>query len=611
MSTQATISISDILSSTLRTMGKDEQAIIQFVEGLHECTWADQHLLLAPSIETTPLLQLRGKIDQAIARRLFHQKQFFSDQLAPHNLSPNLYALIEEWESARIAWQLAKIYPGTATHYEAIRLPHLMNISCFWDHQAASPHHHITLLPWLWLMEQGQMPLSIIATDWYHIHRPYYLLHCHDVFLQLTLAVTDQENFVTIWLKYRSLWSKLLGEQQNATQNISEELSFNNVPSSTQETLDDISQEESALDEKEIKEESISESTINQTVSSSLMGSGGIQEAVQDPLEEEFNSTKPESGNTDPSASSTREAFYHPYTTLFDEIVDAGSLSNQKELDQLRRQLDQRLEKLAHFTHRLAHRLQRKLMAKQIRHWELQQEEGILDTSRLVQWVIDPNYRLIYKWEHASEYIHSTVTLLLDNSGSMRGRPIMVAALCADILAATLERCGIKVEILGFTTKEWKGGKSFLEWKKADRPTNPGRLNDLRHIIYKHANQPWRRTKKQLGLMLKDGILKENIDGEAILWAHDRLIKRLEKRKILMVISDGAPVDDTTTTHNNPHYLEQHLRYVIKKIESHQLVQLLAIGIGHDVTRYYKQAITIKDVEQLGGTMFDAIANLL
>ncbi len=259
---------------------------------------------------------------------------------------------------------------------------------------------------------------------------------------------------------------------------------------------------------------------------------------------------------------------------------------------------------------RLANRLQRRLMAKQNRAWTFDLEEGVLDVARLTRVVIDPTAPLSFKQEEDTEFRDTVVTLLLDNSGSMRGRPIMVAAVCADILARTLERCGVKVEVLGFTTRAWKGGASRDDWVKAGKPAQPGRLNDIRHIVYKNADAPWRRARKNLGLMMREGLLKENIDGEALIWAHQRLLGRPEQRKVLMVISDGAPVDDSTLSVNSGHYLERHLRQVIADVEAKSPIELIAIGIGHDVTRYYRRAVTILDVEQLGGTMVEKLAEL-
>jgi len=303
-------------------------------------------------------------------------------------------------------------------------------------------------------------------------------------------------------------------------------------------------------------------------------------------------------------------AVYRRFSTIFDEVIDADKLCDPDELSRLRHLLDQQLSHLQSVIARLANRLQRRLMAKQTRAWEFDLEEGLLDVARLSRVVANPILPLAYKRERQTEFRDTVVTLLIDNSGSMRGRPITVAAMSGDILARTLERCGVKVEILGFTTRAWKGGQSRERWIAAGKPQNPGRLNDLRHIVYKAADSPWRRARRNLGLMLREGILKENIDGEALRWAHNRLLERTEQRRILMVISDGAPVDDSTLSVNPGNYLEKHLREVIAEVERLGEVELTAIGIGHDVTRYYRRAVTIVDAEQLGGVMLEKLAEL-
>lgn len=301
---------------------------------------------------------------------------------------------------------------------------------------------------------------------------------------------------------------------------------------------------------------------------------------------------------------------YKIWTTQFDEVIAATELCDTDELARLRGYLDQQLVPLQAVVSRLANRLQRRLMAQQSRSWDFDQEEGLLDAARLARVVINPMQSLSYKVEKDTEFKDTVVTLLIDNSGSMRGRPISIAAISADILARTLERCGVKTEILGFTTRAWKGGQSRETWLAAGRPPQPGRLNDVRHIVYKQADEPWRRARNSLGLMMREGLLKENIDGEALLWAHGRLIARPEERRILMVISDGAPVDDSTLSVNSGSYLERHLRQVIDWIERRSPVELIAIGIGHDVTRYYNRAVTIMDAEQLGGTIIEQLAAL-
>ncbi|HMT48120.1 MAG: cobaltochelatase subunit CobT [Pseudomonadota bacterium] len=301
---------------------------------------------------------------------------------------------------------------------------------------------------------------------------------------------------------------------------------------------------------------------------------------------------------------------YKAYTQAFDEVIAASDLCDEEELTRLRAYLDAQLKGLQGIVTKLANRLQRRLMAQQNRSWDFDQEEGLIDAARLARVVISPGHSLSYKVERDVEFKDTIVTLLIDNSGSMRGRPISIAAISADVMARTLERCGVKTEILGFTTRAWKGGQSREAWLAGGKPAQPGRLNDLRHIVYKKADEPYRHARRNLGLMMREGLLKENIDGEALLWAHSRLLGRAEDRRVLMVISDGAPVDDSTLSVNNAGYLELHLRRVIDWIEKQSPVQLVAIGIGHDVTRYYRRAVTIMDVEQLGGTMIEQLASL-
>ena len=322
--------------------------------------------------------------------------------------------------------------------------------------------------------------------------------------------------------------------------------------------------------------------------------------------EEGMQPVRPNRPNTDLAPLTD----YKAWTTQFDEVVSATDLCDSDELVRLRGYLDQQLVHLQAVVSKLANRLQRRLMAQQNRSWDFDQEEGLLDAARLARVVVSPGSSLSYKIERDTEFRDTVVTLLIDNSGSMRGRPISIAAISADILARTLERCGVKTEILGFTTRAWKGGQARETWLGAGRPPQPGRLNDLRHIVYKKADEPWRRARANLGLMMREGLLKENIDGEALLWAHARLVARPEERRILMVISDGAPVDDSTLSVNSGSYLERHLRQVIDWIEKRSSVELIAIGIGHDVTRYYSRAVTIMDADQLGGTIIEQLAAL-
>ncbi len=388
---------------------------------------------------------------------------------------------------------------------------------------------------------------------------------------------------------------------------------------------DDIDDDQSEEGEAESPSEGEGEGE-DQSPQSATLDDSERSQAESESDESEFSETEDDSADPSdedlevnegdrparPDAKDTGrpEPAYKVFTTQHDEIVAAEDLCEPDELTRLRAYLDQQLASLSNVVSRLANRLQRKLLAQQNRSWSFDLEEGMLDVARLTRVIVDPTAPLSFKQEEDTEFRDTVVSLLIDNSGSMRGRPIMVAAVCADILARTLERCGVKAEVLGFTTRAWKGGAARDEWLKAGKPSSPGRLNDLRHIIYKSADAPWRRARKNLGLMMREGLLKENIDGEALLWAHQRLLGRSEARRILMVISDGAPVDDSTLSVNSGHYLERHLRRVIAEIESKSPVELIAIGIGHDVTRYYRRAVTIVDVEQLGGAITEQLAAL-
>ncbi len=390
---------------------------------------------------------------------------------------------------------------------------------------------------------------------------------------------------------------------------------------------EDTGEEDDAMDEDQVRGEDEGEGSADQESASQSTSEASDMEGegddISDMMEEEMDGEMmPASGSEDPGDMGKRwrpehdlsnlpkEDFYSAFTSGYDEIVGAEELCDSEELTRLRTMLDQQLTHLQGIIGKLANRLQRRLMARQQRSWNFDLEEGLLDTGRLSRVVTNPTHPLSFKMESETDFRDTVVTLLIDNSGSMRGRPISIAAMSADILARTLERCAVKVEILGFTTRAWKGGQAREAWIADGKPGNPGRLNDLRHIVYKGADLPYRRGRKNLGLMLREGLLKENIDGEALMWAYQRLLGRPEERRILMVISDGAPVDDSTLSVNPGNYLERHLRDVIEYIETESPVELVAIGIGHDVTRYYRRAVTIVDAEQLGGTMMEQLADL-
>lgn len=390
----------------------------------------------------------------------------------------------------------------------------------------------------------------------------------------------------------------------------------NDDGSKNENTELDAANEKSAKNEESLTKDS---DDINDDTMDEMAGEAGQSadesdlhevDTLSPPGSEDNENPGPQNYHDRDMSSPLRGTDYRVYTEKFDETVTADELCDAEELARLRQLLDQQLLHLQSIISKLANRLQRRLLAKQQRAWDFNLEDGLLDTTRLDRVVVDPNHPLSFKMERDTAFRDTIVTLLIDNSGSMRGRPITIAAMSADILARTLERCGVKVEILGFTTRAWKGGQTREQWIAKGKQTDPGRLNDLRHIIYKSADVQWRRTQKNLGLMLREGLLKENIDGEALLWAHSRLLNRSEQRRVLMVISDGAPVDDSTLSVNPGNYLERHLRSVISYIECRSPVELVAIGIGHDVTRYYGRAVTIVDVEQLGGTMMEKLAEL-
>ncbi len=414
-------------------------------------------------------------------------------------------------------------------------------------------------------------------------------------------VIEDQRKFADI--VHDLLDALELGDRQDADQDEDQDENQEGEQdqSGADGSPDGESQQEMAAEQVEASSEETAESAeAAQSQASDTFEDGDVGED-----EQPGDTTRPPLRGNEP-----RGPEYHAFAPRFDEVVAAEDLCDHEELERLRSYLDKQLAHLQGVVARLANRLQRRLMAQQNRAWDFDLEEGILDPARLTRVVTDPLHPLSFKHEKEATFRDTVVTLLLDNSGSMRGRPITVAATCADILARTLERCGVKVEILGFTTRAWKGGQSREAWLAAGKPANPGRLNDLRHIIYKAADAPWRRSRKNLGLMMREGLLKENIDGEALDWAHKRLLGRPEQRKILMMISDGAPVDDSTLSVNPGNYLERHLRHIIEEIETRSPVQLIAIGIGHDVTRYYRRAVTIVDAEELGGAITEKLAEL-
>jgi cobaltochelatase CobT len=426
------------------------------------------------------------------------------------------------------------------------------------------------------------------------------LSHWKDLFdKNLKQRLKELDNCIQNQHKFNQLIVKLI-----------ENLDFEDANSKEKEEVKDSTKEDSSKSEAKNDEKDLSQKEEKESNDSDL----NVVENSLEASNEDKDSNKKEIEG-DPSLIKKNQKNllkekYKVFTNEYDEITNAEKLENDDEIIRLRKNLDQQLTNLQSLVTKLANKLQRQLLAKQNRSWEFDLEEGMLDAAKLSRVIVDPFHSLSYKMEKEIDFKDTIVTLLIDNSGSMRGRPISVAAICADILSRTLERCSVKVEILGFTTKNWKGGKSREKWALKNKPANPGRLNDLRHIIYKSADKPWRQSKKNLGLMLKEGLLKENIDGEGLLWAFKRIAARKEERKILMVISDGAPVDDSTLSVNSGDYLEKHLKQTVKWIEENSDIEVLAIGIGHDVTRYYKKAVKIADVQELGDVMINQLAKL-
>ncbi|MCZ7464349.1 MULTISPECIES: cobaltochelatase subunit CobT [Rhizobium/Agrobacterium group] len=423
----------------------------------------------------------------------------------------------------------------------------------------------------------------------------------------LSRVITDQKAFSRLVRKMLTSMQMAedFGDEDNEPE--SQEAESNEDQPRTNETEEEQVEEEAGSDATPADENEASQEEMEE---GEMDGAEMSDEEMSDDLDEDSETPGETRRPNSPFDDFNEKVDYRIFTEEFDEEIRAEELCDEAELDRLRAFLDKQLAHLQGAVGRLANRLQRRLMAQQNRSWDFDLEEGYLDPARLVRLIIDPMQPLSFKKERDTKFRDTVVSLVIDNSGSMRGRPITVAATCADILARTLERSGVKVEILGFTTKAWKGGQSREQWLANGKPASPGRLNDLRHIIYKSADAPWRRARRNLGLMMREGLLKENIDGEALMWAHNRLIGRPEQRKIMMMISDGAPVDDSTLSVNPGNYLERHLRAVIEQIETRSPVELLAIGIGHDVTRYYRRAVTIVDADELAGAMTEQLAAL-
>ena len=577
----------------------------------HQVTYAgtDTHVgkadvrlpALPPRATAQQRASLRGAADSAALWLAHH------DESTHRKLCPNLdgaRAIFESAERARVEAIGARDLKGVGDNLEAA-----LN-QRYEDRQIEAPGQAdetgIAEVVRLLLREEltGAPPpqsLSMVMDLW----RPWVESRAGELFRELGDSLEDQATFAEISRRLIGALETDLGDASN-DQDDSEDDSDQSEDNGDQQNETGGEQSSVGEDQSEGDDSQTMEDTGDGGASEDgeMVEADGADEGMSD-----GDSPHSDMQGHNQDRGQAKEA-YRIFETRFDEIVAAADLCDPEELDRLRLMLDRHMENVASVVGKLANRLQRKLMAHQNRSWDFDLEEGILDAGKLHRVVTQPLSPLSYKMEQDTKFRDTVVTLLLDNSGSMRGRPITIAAVTADILARTLERCGVKVEILGFTTRAWKGGQSRELWQQAGKPAAPGRLNDLRHIVYKGADAPWRRARKSLGLMLREGILKENIDGEALMWAHERLLARTEDRRIMLVISDGAPVDDSTLSVNSGSYLEKHLREVIAYIENRSPVELLAIGIGHDVTRYYRRAVTITDVDQLGGAVVGQLTDL-
>ncbi len=574
------------LSATVKSIGKNENLEINYVKENPSIT-GNTINLTEPNIENIKnnLNYLRAEADSIALEFRLHSKEIHNNFINNDELSNEILNALEQ---TRIEVKGSMEFRGIGNNLKDKHIQDLNKSSEQKPEEAL-----IKAFRYVSYEELIGENLSKKSDKFRKLLKEKLKNNYDSFFSDLKNNIDDQEKFTkTILSKLEELG--LLNKKNNNSQN--EEVNENEVDNN-QENNENESQNSDESSEANIEMQS-SETEVEQSLSTEQNDELGEDSSDNDL--EYFPNIE----------SLEKLENYKIYNDNFDEIINAEDLCELKELDKLRRNLDQQVFSFQPLIVKIANRLQRKLLAQQNRHWDFNMEEGYLDTSRLAKIIANPNNKLSYKVEREIEFKDTIVSLLIDNSGSMRGRPITVAALCSDILAKTLERCLIKSEILGFTTKAWKGGKSRETWIKNGKPSNPGRLNDLRHIIYKSADAPWRRSKKNLGLLLKEGILKENVDGEALNWSYKRLLNRQEKRKILVVISDGAPVDDSTLSVNPGNYLEKNLRDVINDIEKNKDVELIAIGIGHDVSRYYSKAVTIMDVDQLGEVLLNQLSTI-
>ncbi len=555
--------------------------------------------IISKELGGSELYKLRGEADKIALKIKYHDPVLHSKYIPSSDLSSQIFQLAEE---SRIEAVGSKNLLGIKKNLQNLVVEKfketILPVPGGEDKEALVNALHLVIREKI-TGSDSPSNTSVSLEKW----RPWINNKIGNLLNQLAENTTNQEVFAKYTKELLSALHADIGERDPNDDGENEDTEDNN-PDENEEN-DSSAESESDNDEDAGLDSSSDTQENDQEIQ------GETQDADADNEDEESEGEiVPNSLSGDNISKNNINYNYQVFSTKYDEIVNATELCEEDELNRLRGTLDKQLENLQGAIARLANKLQRKLQAKQNRSWNFDLEEGMLDASKLARVITQPLFPLSYKQEKDMKFRDTIVTLLIDNSGSMRGRPITIAAICADIMARTLERCGVKVEILGFTTKAWKGGQSREQWINEGKPTYPGRLNDLRHIIYKPADAPWRRAKNSLGLMLREGILKENIDGEALIWAHERLLGRVEDRKILMVISDGAPVDDTTLSSNSGNYLELHLKQVISFIENRSPVELVAIGIGHDVTRYYEKAVTLTDAEQLGGAVTEQLADL-
>ncbi len=554
-----------------------------------------------PTVEE--LTVIRG-LGDSMALRLACHDQKIHTSLAP--MAPDARAVFDAVEQARIEAIGATRMDGMAANLEGMLADKYTksNFPVVSRREEAPIEEAMSLLVREALT--GRKPPKA-AGEVLNVWRPFFEAKAGKELANLKGAMEDQQAFARL---VRNMLAAMdlaedIGDDESDSQD-NEDNNDEDQPRSEEESQDSVD-EEAGSDAAPSEE---NQSSDEQMEDGEMDGAEISDDDQMDDGEDDSETPGEVKRPNHPLSDLVDKVDYKIFTGEFDEIVPAEELCDEAELDRLRAFLDKQLAHLQGAVGRLANKLQRRLMAQQNRSWDFDLEEGYLDSARLTRMIIDPMQPLSFKMERDTKFRDTVVSLVIDNSGSMRGRPITVAATCADILARTLERCGVKVEILGFTTKAWKGGQAREKWLANGKPAAPGRLNDLRHIIYKSADQPWRRARRNLGLMMREGLLKENIDGEALIWAHNRLLGRPEQRRILMMISDGAPVDDSTLSVNPGNYLERHLRAVIEEIETRSPVELLAIGIGHDVTRYYRKAVTIIDADELAGAMTEQLASL-